>query len=414
MEGYSIDDATGNNNGRLDPGETVLISMTAMNAGSSDAYTVDGSLISANPNVEVTVGPINYGDLESGEAGTQSFTAVVNESTPTGEAVQFTFYMVSSGEITGQGEFVEYIGQIPVLLLDWDANQNSPDAIVECLTNLEVEFDRMTTFPEDINLYASVFVCLGTYDQNHVLTEQEGQVLADYLNAGGNLFMEGADTWFYDPQFTPTPLHEMFNITGIEDGGSDLTTLDGQAGTIVEGMSYAYSGDNSYIDHIEPIAPAQMMFINTAPSFGAGVSYDAGTYRTVGFSFEFGGLQDGERSKDDLLIQILEFFNIQGIWTRVDDHAPVAVLTSGSYPNPFTGQTSIYFETENDCRVTIDIYNINGKLISRIYDAETVAGIHKAVWSGVDSEGNRVAGGMYFYQLNAGNGQVSGKMLKAE
>ena len=89
----------------------------------------------------------------------------------------------------------------------------------------------------------------------------------------------------------------MFNITGIEDGGSDLAVLDGQAGTIAEGMSYAFSGDNSYIDHIEAIEPAQMMFMNNSPSYGAGVSYDAGTYRTVGFSFEFGGLQDGERTK---------------------------------------------------------------------------------------------------------------------
>jgi len=414
MDGYSIDDATGNNNGRLDPGETVLISLTAMNSGSSDAYTLVGALTSANPNVVVPVSPLEYGDLESGQSGTQAFTAVVSESTPTGEAVQFTFDIIAFGEITGQAEFVEYIGQIPVLLLDWDNNHNSPDAIAQCLTNLEVEFDHVSEFPEDINLYASVFVCLGTYDQNHVLTEAEGTVLAGYLNAGGNLFMEGADTWYYDPQFTPTPLHEMFNITGTEDGGSDLTTLDGQAGTIVEGMSYEFSGDNSYIDHIEPIPPAKMMFMNAAPSFGAGVSYDAGTYRTVGFSFEFGGLQDGERSKDDLMIEMLEFFNIQGVWTNVDDNAPVSVLTNGSYPNPFNGQTSIYFETQDQCRVTIDIYNLNGMLIDRIYDAEVSSGIHKTTWSGIDNAGTPVAAGMYFYMLNAGNDKVSGKLLKTE
>ena len=95
-----------------------------------------------------------------------------------------------------QAEFAEYIGQVPVLLVDWDNNHNSPDVIEQCLNNLEVEYERVTVFPEDVNLYSSIFVCLGTYDQNHVLTAEEGQVLADYLNQGGNLYMEGADTWY--------------------------------------------------------------------------------------------------------------------------------------------------------------------------------------------------------------------------
>ena len=51
MDGYSIDDAAGNNNGRLDPGETVLISINALNSGSSDAASVLGSLSSSNGNI---------------------------------------------------------------------------------------------------------------------------------------------------------------------------------------------------------------------------------------------------------------------------------------------------------------------------------------------------------------------------
>ncbi len=73
-------------------------------------------------------------------------------------------------------------------------------------------------------------------------------------------------------------------------------------------------------------------------------SYDAGTYRTVGFSFEFGGLQDGDKNKDDLMIQILEFFNIQGIWTDVSENEPESSIKAGSYPNPFRDETVIRFE----------------------------------------------------------------------
>ena len=41
---YTIDDASGNGNGRLDPGETASIQITAANFGSADAYNVSGDL----------------------------------------------------------------------------------------------------------------------------------------------------------------------------------------------------------------------------------------------------------------------------------------------------------------------------------------------------------------------------------
>jgi hypothetical protein len=414
MAAYTIDDATGNNNGRLDPGETVLISVEALNSGSADAYTVFGSLGSTSLNITVSGSPAEYGDILAGQTATQTFEVIVNENTPTGEAAQFTFGLVATGDITGSGEFVEYIGQVPVLLIDWDGNHNSPDVIEQCLNNLEVEYERVSDFPDDVNLYSSIFVCLGTYSDNHVLSAEEGQVLADYLLQGGNLFMEGADTWYYDQQFTPTPVHPMFNINGLDDGGSDLSVLDGMEGSIVEGMSFNYSGDNSYIDHIAANDPAMMIFMNSAPSFGAGISNDAGTYRTVGFSFEFGGLQDGERSKDDLMIQILEFFNIQGVWTDIRDDEPLVRLTAGSYPNPFNDQTVIFFDVVKESKVTIDIYNINGSLVNRIFDAETGPGIQQVSWDGTDGNGNASANGMYFYRINAGNGQAGGKLMKIE
>jgi len=249
------------------------------------------------------------------------------------------------------------------------------------------------------------------YSENHVLTAEEGQVPADYLAQGGNLFMEGADTWLYDDQ---TDVHPMFNIAGLEDGSGDLLQLDGQEGSIAEGMSYLYNGDNSWVDHLGAIPPAVMMFMNSSPQYGAGVSYDAGTYRTVGFSFEFGGLQDADKNKDDLMIRILEFFNIQGVWTDVKDNLPGSSVRAGSYPNPFREETVIRFETQKESRVILEIYNINGQLINRLFDAETGSGIHEVGWNGSNSAGNRVAEGIYFYRLQAGEDMITGKLMLME
>jgi hypothetical protein len=411
MGSYVFDDSQGNDDGRLDPGETVLVSVEAQNTGSADAYSVAGMLSSTNEFVSISNSTQDYGDLPAGETVQQTFEIVINEMAPAGEAPQFVFEMMADMDISGQGSFTEYIGQIPVLLIDWDSNHNSPSAIEQCLANLQVGYDVMEAFPADRSLYASMFICLGTYDQNHVLTADEGQVLADYLQQGGNLYMEGGDTWYYDQLNYPTPVHPMFNIAGVDDGADDLTELTGQPGTMTEGMSFTFSGDNSYIDHIEAIEPAQMMFMNTSPAYGTAVCYDAGTYKTVGFSFEFGGLQDGDKSKDELMIKILEFFGIQGVWIGVDENGPQADINVESYPNPFRNETLIRFTTKEDQRISVDIYDLSGKKIRNIFDAECRTGINEAAWDGRDEAGKRVSSGLYFYRLKAIEGTKTGKMM---
>jgi hypothetical protein len=142
-----------------------------------------------------------------------------------------------------------------------------------------------------------------------VLSSSEGQILADYLNAGGMIYMEGGDTWCFDSQ---TAVHTMFNINPISDGSSDMGTVLGQAGSFTEGMSFSYVGENSYMDRISNITPAQLIFSNQSPSYGCAVAYDAGGYKTIGTSFEFGGLSDGTfpSTKKELMAKIIEFFGL--------------------------------------------------------------------------------------------------------
>jgi hypothetical protein len=411
MTEYLIDDSGGNNNGRLDPGETATIQIFAQNTGSSDAFNVMGNLSTESQYITITGSPLAYGNIATGTNASQAFEVTIDETTPAGHAPVFLFDLAADMNITGHSEFVEYIGQIPVLLLDWDPNHNSPGVIEQCLTNLQVGHEMMETMPADRNLYTSIFVCLGTYSENHVMTAEEGQILADYLNQGGNLYLEGADTWYYDQTTTPTPVHPMFNISGLEDGAGDLSQLNGQAGTIAEGMSFQYSGDNAYVDHLSAIPPAQVMFLNNSPEYGACVSYDEGSYRTIGSSFEFGGLQDGDKTKDDMMIKMLEFFKIQGVWTGLKDNQPGASLNAGSYPNPFREETVIRFDAKNAGRVSLEVYNINGQLVNRLLDAEVNTGIREVTWDGSNSAGDRVAEGMYFYRLQAGNELVTGKLM---
>ena len=306
---FTISDAAGNNNGKIDPGETVDIIVNVENSGSSDAFNLVGELMASDPYLTINTSSADFGDLNAGSNADGSFNVTASAATPAGHMADLTFNVSADLGITGTGAFSVVIGQIPVLVLDLDGNNNTVPAMNAALDALGVSHETVTSFPDDLNLYSTIFVCLGIYSNNHVLTGGEGQELADFLNAGGSVYMEGGDTWYYDAS---TAVHPMFNINPEADGSSDLSTIEGQSGTFTEGMSFNYNGNNSWIDHISPISPAFMIFENDNPSYGTGVAYDEGSYRTIGTSHEFGGLTDASSpsTKEELMSKYLEFFGI--------------------------------------------------------------------------------------------------------
>ncbi|NIT57423.1 MAG: hypothetical protein GWN00_14680, partial [Aliifodinibius sp.] len=125
-----------------------------------------------------------------------------------------------------------------------------------------------TRYPLESTVDA-VFVCLGIFSNNHVLSDDEALRLKNYLDAGGNVYMEGGDTWYYDTQ---TVVHPYFSINAISDGSSDLFNVQGQPGTAYENMSFVYNGENSWMDHIEPTGTSQRILYNPATSSGVGVA----------------------------------------------------------------------------------------------------------------------------------------------
>ncbi|MEW6685368.1 MAG: FG-GAP-like repeat-containing protein [Candidatus Edwardsbacteria bacterium] len=73
-------------------------------------------------------------------------------------------------------------------------------------------------------------------------------------------------------------------------------------------------------------------------------------------------------------------------------------------PNPFNSATVIRYEvSENNKHISLKIYNIAGQLVKTLVDGNVEAGIHTSAWDGKDSEGKRVASGVYFYRLTTGD-----------
>ena len=80
-------------------------------------------------------------------------------------------------------------------------------------------------------------------------------------------------------------------------------------------------------------------------------------------------------------------------------------------PNPFNPSTTISFTLPVKERVTIVVYDANGRLVRTLIDENRGFGTHEVAWDGRDDAGAVVGSGVYFYRLTAGKHTESKKMV---
>ncbi|MBU8922145.1 MAG: right-handed parallel beta-helix repeat-containing protein [Bacteroidales bacterium] len=96
----------------------------------------------------------------------------------------------------------------------------------------------------------------------------------------------------------------------------------------------------------------------------------------------------------------------------VDEESPFIDPTLfQNYPNPFNPSTTLKFYLPEASGITLDIYDVTGRHISRLFEGVRSPGMHTLEWDGSDSKGNRVSSGVYIYRLVTGKGILAKKML---
>ena len=81
-------------------------------------------------------------------------------------------------------------------------------------------------------------------------------------------------------------------------------------------------------------------------------------------------------------------------------------------PNPFNPQTEIKFAVPRDMRITLAVYDVEGRLVRMLADETQHGGVWLSVtWDGKSDRGNPVASGVYFYRLTSPGGTLTRKML---
>ncbi|MCD4772546.1 MAG: T9SS type A sorting domain-containing protein [Bacteroidales bacterium] len=399
------------NNNEPEAGETLDIIIPIRNFGTGASQDVEGTLISSDPAITINNSFNIYGNIKNGESVNKSFNITIDEYTPIGYKPDFEFYITASGgEITNTEYFTFQIGKIPVLILDLDPFMHSGPTMQKIVDTLDIIYEYSNVFPLMPENYHSIFLNLGVYFSNYELSVNQGEMLVEYLDNGGNLYMGGRPTWIEDIQ---TEIHGKFNINVIPHGWFLIDTLFGVSGTLSENMMFIDSSEQPVNKlYFEAVAPAEIIFYNNDTTKGYVSLFDEGNYKTIASSINFGELFGiAQSNQKELLKQYLKFFGVEQNTFGINDLSDKNQIQVRNYPNPFTHQSIIDFTLETKSKVIIEIFNIKGQKINNLINNNLNKGNHKIIWDARDNSGKAIPGGIYFYRIQTNEYCDGGKMI---
>jgi len=104
----------------------------------------------------------------------------------------------------------------------------------------------------------------------------------------------------------------------------------------------------------------------------------------------------------------------EGILVDIDETTDNLIETYGltqNYPNPFNPSTTFKYQVPEETKVVINVYNLVGQVVKTLVNKTQQRGSYTVVWNGTNSYEQKVASGVYFYQLRAGKYAETKKML---
>ena len=93
------------------------------------------------------------------------------------------------------------------------------------------------------------------------------------------------------------------------------------------------------------------------------------------------------------------------------DPVPAHTAFDGAYPNPFNPSTTLRFALATPEHARLDVYDLAGRRLRTLVDADLPAAEHEAVWDGRDDRGSVLPSGVYFARLTAGGFRSSQKLM---
>ncbi len=143
-----------------------------------------------------------------------------------------------------------------------------------------------------------------------------------------------------------------------------------------------------------------------------------GTGRTVDFSgqfavltFEAAGRGEAGLKLDDVLLRT-ENNQVQPAAVKSEvRELPTTYSLLQNFPNPFNPSTRIEYTVPGTARVTVQVFDLLGRLVRDLVNDQREQGRYQAEWDGRNNAGRQVASGMYIYVMRAADFTALRKML---
>lgn len=388
-------------------GDTGHLIAELINTGSYYADNVFGELICDDPYVTILDAHTAF-DLIPADGGTATnnyhpFVVLSDPETPVCHPLDFSL-ILTSGVYIDTFILTGYVGKKDFLIWDPDSNHTSGPVLKAHLDSLLYYGDYVTEFPDNLlTLYKTVFICVGVYPNNHVIidTSRAAQEIENYLLAyNGKVYLEGGDVWCGDPQARHGyNFCGLFHIRPVSNTIGLFPSVEGCPEQFTENMYFPYHGEATLIDNIDANPGGDVIFRNTRNGYGCGVAAD----RTrIGLSFELGGLTDTLSSTTRALVDsIMDYFDVPPTDVqerRTFDNRTEPFLAVA--PNPSFSRVRICYGGMSPTeRITLQIYNISGRLINKINFHPYGRSSEHIYWNGTDEMNRRVPQGIYFIQV---------------
>ena len=155
------------------------------------------------------------------------------------------------------------------------------------------------------------------------------------------------------------------------------------------------------------------------PGVTPGIYVTAGTY-DAGNDPE--GLALGDLNRDGLL----DVFTANSADGTVSVFSGPSTITTGvaaavvpkararldqNVPNPFNPETTIRFAVPEAGPVELSVYDVQGRVVSKLIDGTVPVGEHSVRWSGRTASGSPAASGVYYYRLRTAQDEESRRMV---
>lgn len=412
----NVDAVDYNGVGWMEPGLANNVFFQVKNRGHATANMIEARFVCESGIIEVVgSNAVILNALYPNDNTMISYKLKADAMVVSGSMIPCQIEFYKDGTLIDVSDYDLQVGQNPVLLIDMDPKHTSMLKLQADLERLDLPFDTSSFIPSDLYKHKSVFVLLGTFYSNHEITYEEGLKLIEYLDNGGNIYMEGRVTWTQPP----SPVHEAFNV---DMSGNQFFIID----TVFTSQNDSVLQKRLFFNHPEPYAnyyftPQDEAFsvLNFTKNDSACVVANiTDNYRTIASIIDYGSLEriDTSYIAEDYLYFITDFFGLYESTIGINEFYETSKenLFISAFPNPFADRINIQFKLPESGRNLLQICNSFGQVIytKYIYPVMENDRIYELEWNGLDSNGNKVNSGMYFIKIVSGNTSSIAKIIR--